>query len=129
MQEEKQWELDRDFLHEESGLCVRVNILRIYRPLYSMEIGRVIPKGFVRHLQTDKLDSVDDVPAILQELVSAAMLYVSESKEKRSQEIASLEQARAQREQEKRKRHEDNVQARREENRQRAKGHLKGGAK
>lgn len=119
----QEWQWDKDFSGP-NNLCVRINVLPLYQPKYSFETGVLVGGTLRRHIPGD----LDPEAAFkLGELIMEAQHYISEKMEARSREIAEKANAEAAKEAEKRKRHSDNVERRKEENR--ARSQQKGGKK
>jgi len=114
----EQWQWLCDF-EGPRGYVVRVNILPLFDPKYSIEIGMVVGGVIRRHLPGDM--DPEEAQKIV-ELFFDALHHISELKARRFEERQKKQSEIDQKEREKRKRHDANIQARREENRKHAKG-------
>lgn len=116
--EEVQWTFHKEFSHE-SGIAVKVNILPLRKPIYSFEIGVLKDGGYLNRFFPGGLDWELDFPVIISELVEQACSYISERSIAEAEESAKVEKERLDKELNKRKKHSDNLEARRESNRAR----------
>jgi len=113
-----EWRVEKEFVGA-SGVTVRVTMLALQRPKYSIEVGCPSDGGRLsRHFGGE--EAID-----ASELILDAASYINA----RIAEYQTGEEERLRKEKEKRERHERNVEAKREENRKRAGGMRNGKGK
>lgn len=124
------WEVAKDFVAESSSaiklgvVCVRVNTLRLEFPRYSYSVGWKYPNGeFKLHFQSDHPVHPGEVVTLLtnaQEYVKEEVSKIEAVKSAKEADRMKYEEDRWQKQAEKKKRYEGNIERRKVENRERA---------
>lgn len=125
------WEAYKDFISpnystDNGGICVRVSILKLVDPVFSMALGWLLPSGELKlHLQQNADINPDDVAKLLSEAKTLIDTQVAEVNRLRTQREADEKKRREEESQKKllkKQRYNNNKKIRAEENRQRASG-------